>query len=233
MRARTVASSLLFALLPSAFAFASRKEVAPVACWVVLADRQALSWLGGGEGRTWRIASQKAIHNTCDGLPANERTLCRKQAPMGKWEATVRKSGDPAHPRRASYRHYVSVEILKPRSQIRAVGHTVAFLTARPIEGGEDYARACRRAIHQACRLLGTDVAPDFPRPDGDASSTPCAGADWRLAERTLGRPTDAEGASFNPDAMSKARVANVPLLPKRGRPSAPRALGRSARGGN
>jgi hypothetical protein len=233
MHAWMVACSLIVASLPAALAFASGKEVVPIACRVVLADRRAVSWVGAGEGRTAQMASENALHNTCDGLAANERTLCRQQAPMGKWAATMRKSGDPAHQGRASYHHYVSVEIFKPRSRIRAVGRTAAFLTTGPIEESEDYGLACRRAVQQACRLLGAGAAPGFDGPAGAGSSRPCVGVDWRLVERALGRPADAEGASFEPDPTSRAPGNKVPLLPERERPSAARARRLNVLGGN
>ena len=51
-------------------------------------------------------------------------------SPEGKWVDTTRKGGDPARPGRASYYHYVDVEIFRPRSRIRAVGSTAGPLAA-------------------------------------------------------------------------------------------------------
>ena len=215
MRAWTIAWSLILASLSSAVAFASGKEVAPFTCMVVVVDRQALSWKGGGQGRSELAASEEALHNTCDVLPGNERTLCRQQAPMGRWEHTSRRSGDPARPGRALSYHFVSVEIFKPRSRIRAVGRAVGFLTATPpLEETEPYARACQRALQQACRLLGAEVTPNFVGHAGDVASRPCVGVDWFLAERTPGGPADPEGGAFNPGAMSKVTVPHTPTLP-------------------
>lgn len=187
--------------LVSRSALARGNEVAPVTCVVVLGDSQSLSWVGEGEGRTSYAALEKAIRNTCDGLPGDERALCRQQAPVGKWVERVRKGGDPAHPGRATYHHHVRVEIFRPRSRIRGVGRTAGLLTpGPPLEETEDFARACQRAIHQACRLLGAETTPGLVGSADAGASRPCVGADWFLAERTTGRPDDAEGAVFNPD---------------------------------
>src|SRR3954463_13836902 len=149
------------ALLTSAFA--DGRELVPFTCMVDLVDRQTLSWVGGGQGRTSRAASAEALRSTCDDLPHEERTVCRQQAPLGKWVETISKGSDPARPGRTAYYHHVRVEIFKPRSLIHAVGRTVGFLTASPpLEKTEDYARACHRAIDQACRLLGAEVTAGF-----------------------------------------------------------------------
>jgi hypothetical protein len=212
MRPWTVAwMSLVASLLPSQFGFPGGKEVAPFTCRVVLVDRQASSWIGGGQGRTSRAASEEAIRNTCDNLPGKERTVCRQQAPMGKWHPTIRKGGDPARPGRVSDYHHVSVEIFKPRSRIHAVGRAVGFLTGRPLEETEGFVRACERAIDQACRLLGAKPERGFRGPPGEVASRPCIGVDWYLADRATGTSANAEGAAFHPDAMSQAAA---PMLP-------------------
>jgi hypothetical protein len=95
------------------------------------------------------------------------------------------------------------------------VGRAVGFLSASPPLGEpDDYARACHRAIDQACRLLGAKVTPGFGGPAGEVASRPCLGIDWFLAERTRGKSTDPEGAAFNPDAMSQAPAPGLPKLP-------------------
>ena len=227
MPAWTIGLSLILAALPPARAFTSGKEVAPFTCLIVLVDRQALSWIGSGQSRSFKEAYEKALQNACDELPENERTLCRQQAPMGKWGNTINRRGDPARPGRARTSFHVTVEVFKPRSRIRAVGRAMGFLTGSPtLEEHEAYARACQRALQQACRLLGAEVTPGFVGPARGVASRPCVGLDWFLAERTVGGPADPEGAAFNPDARSKAPVPNMSRPVQRGRP-------RSVRGGN
>lgn len=233
MRASTVAWILSFTSLPSAFAVASGKEVAPFTCVVVVVDRQALSWIGGGRSRSFKAAYEKALHNACDELPKNERILCRQKAPMGKLGNTIDRGGEPARPGRARTYYNVTVEIFKPRSRIRAVGRALGFLIySPPLKESEGFSQACRRAINQACQLLGAKVTPDFDGPAGEIASRPCVGVDWFLAERKPGRPDEPEGAAF-PHAISNAPMPDMSLPGQRDRPSAQCVRGGSVRGGN
>lgn len=232
MRAWTIGLCLIFAASPSALVFAGGKEVAPFTCLIVLVAPQAPSWIGSNKSLSFKAAYDKALQNACDDLPKNERTLCRQQAPLGKWGNTKDRRGDPARPGRAQTYNHVTVEVFKPRSRIRAVGRAMGFLTASPSleeheehEEHEAYVRACQRALQQACRLLGADVTPGFTGPAGEASR-PCVGLHWFLAERTVGGRADPEGAAFNPDAMSKALVPSISRPDQHGRP-------RGIRGGN
>ena len=224
---------LIFVSLLPAFALAGGNEVAPLTCVVVLVDRQAPSWVGGGQGRTSHAAREEAIRNTCDSLPGKERTLCRQQAPMGKWVDTTRKGGDPARPGRATYYHHVDIEIFRPRSRIRAVGNTAGPLAAGPpLEATEGFARACQRAIDEGCRLLGAEATPGFASLAGQVTSKPCVGVDWFLGERTPGTPGDTEGAAFTSEATPKAPVPSVPTRTRLQSDERVAPVGRSRVGG-
>jgi len=97
------------------------------------------------------------------------------------------------------------------------VGRAAGFLTASPpLEEAEDHARACHRAIDQACRLLGAEVTAGFRGSAGEVASRPCVGMDWLLAEQTPGKSTDPEGAAFNPDAMSQVAIPSSQALPNK-----------------
>lgn len=206
------ALSLTLALSPG-LALANGEELRLVTCAVVLADASRWPWTGGGQGPSSVAAMENAVRDACDGLPRNARPTCRQQARTAKWDVSVRAMGDLRG--RARYQGSASVEIYQPRSRVRGVGRAIGLVPQADLQASALYSSACRQAIQQACRLLGSERAQDFSEPAGVSNSRPCVRANWWLAEQTVGRDDEEEGAAFDPVRRPNAETRRLRVKTK------------------